>query len=111
MSAPPGRARSIEPGAVVIAHLVNPTEKLWGVLDRLDTAGAVLRGISLTSFEDWMREVASDDEPSLGLSTLFVPLARVERIYLDEGVGQVESYRERFEQRVGRSIEAYLDLG
>jgi hypothetical protein len=33
---------------------------------------------------------------------------RVERIYLDEQVGQVRSYRQRFEERIGRPIHAFV---
>jgi hypothetical protein len=42
---------------------------------------------------------------------MFVPLFRVERIFLDEPVGQVESYSQRFERRVGATVEEYLGLG
>ena len=42
---------------------------------------------------------------------MFVPLFRVERIFLDERVGEVESYRQRFEQRVGVAVERYLGIG
>ncbi len=101
----------LESGSIVILHLVNPTEKLWGVLHRLDSTGVVLRGINLSSFDDWMLQVAKEDTPSLGLATMFLPLFRIERIFLDEKVGVVESYRERFESRVGVSVESYLGLG
>ncbi|HTQ78529.1 MAG TPA: hypothetical protein VMM92_00920, partial [Thermoanaerobaculia bacterium] len=97
----------IRPGTMVIVHLINPTEKFWGVLYELGVAGVALRGINLASFDDWMSQAARRVEQSLGLSTLFVPLFRVERIYLDERVGAVESYRERFSKRVGVSIEEY----
>jgi len=86
----------IRPGTMVIVHLINPTEKFWGVLYELGVAGVALRGINLASFDDWMSQAARRVEQSLGLSTLFVPLFRVERIYLDE--------------RVGASIEEYLGL-
>ena len=68
----------IRPGTIVIVHLVNPTEKLWGILQ------------------------------TLGLSTICVPLFRVERIFIDESIGEVESYRERFAKRVGIPVEKYL---
>jgi hypothetical protein len=100
----------IRAGAVVIVHLINPTEKLWGLLGELGVAGVTLRGINLTSFDDWMRQAARPGEQSLGLSTMFVPLFRVERIFLDEPVGEVESYRQRFERRVGIPVERYLGL-
>ena len=99
-----------ETGAIVILHLVNPSEKFWGVLDRLDATGVVLRGINITSFDDWMLQVAKEESPSLDLATMFLPLFRVERIFLDEKVGAVESYSARFESRVGSSVETYLGL-
>jgi len=100
----------LKPNSVVIAHLVNPTEKFWGVLLDLDQAGMVLRGISVSSFDDWMFQVARENKQTLGLSTMFVPLFRIERVFMDELVGEVESYRQRFEQQVGHSVESFLGL-
>lgn len=100
----------IRPGAIIIVHLINPTEKFWGVLHDLGVAGVTLRGINLSSFDDWMSQAARRVDQTLGLSTMFVPLFRVERIFLDEPVGAVESYRERFGRRVGVSVETYIGL-
>jgi hypothetical protein len=100
----------LKPNSVVIAHLVNPTEKFWGVLLDLDQAGMMLRGISVSSFDDWMFQVARQNKQTLGLSTMFVPLFRIERVFMDEQVGEVESYRQRFEQQVGHSVESFLGL-
>lgn len=97
-------------GAIVIVHLVTPTEKLWGVLESLDTVGVVLRGINLSSFDDWMLQAGKREAPALGLSTTFVPMFRIERIFLDEQVGEVESYSQRFERSVGLSVEEFLGL-
>lgn len=101
----------IRPGALVIVHLINPTEKFWGILQELAITGVMLRGINVSSFDDWMAQAVRPEEQSLGLSTMFVPLFRVERIFLDEAVGEVESYRQRFQQRVGLPVERYLGLG
>jgi hypothetical protein len=98
------------PGSIVTAHLINPTEKFWGSLERLEPVGVVFRGISLDIFEEWVNEIVRGDGVSLGMTTLFVPLFRVERIFLDEQVGEVESYRQRFERRTGRSAAAALGL-
>jgi hypothetical protein len=100
----------IRPGALVIVHLINPTEKFWGILQDLGVAGVTLRGINVSSFDDWMAQAARRDQ-TLGLSTMFVPLFRVERVFLDEAVGEVESYRQRFARRVGIAVERYLGLG
>ncbi len=100
----------IQPGSLVIVHLINPTEKLWGVIQDLGLPGVMLRGINVSSFDDWMAQAARQGEQTLGLTTMFVPLFRVERIFLDEAVGEVESYRQRFSRRVGVSVEQYLGL-
>jgi len=95
-------------GSLVILHLANPTEKFWGVLEGLEGVGVTFRGLSLDAFEDWVTEVARREPSSLGLATMFVPLFRIERVFLDEQVGAVESYRQRFERRVGMPVEAFL---
>lgn len=100
----------IRPGSLVIVHLVNPTEKFWGILQELAVVGVMLRGINVSSFDDWMAQASRQGDQTLGLSTMFVPLFRVERIFLDEAVGEVESYRQRFLRRVGVSVERYLGL-
>lgn len=97
-------------GSLVVVHLANPTEKFWGVLEGLEGVGATFRGLSLDAFEDWLTEIARREPSSLGLATLFVPLFRIERIFLDEQVGAVESYRQRFERRVGLPVESFLGL-
>lgn len=101
---------TIRPGAITLAHLQNPTEKFWGVLLSLDSIGLQLRGLNISSFDDWMGQAAKGENPSLGPATMFIPLARVERLFLDEQIGDVESYSQRFEQRVGLTVEEYLGL-
>ena len=98
----------IERGSLVLVHLSGPPEQFWGVLDDLSPAGVTFRGLNVASFEDFLAQAARGEELSLGFSTLFVPMFRVERIYLDEPVGAVQSYRQRFEERVGRPVAAFL---
>jgi hypothetical protein len=96
--------------ALVIVNLVNPKEKFFGVLRALSPAGVTMRAINLDSFEDWIRQIARDDESSISLLTMFAPLSRVERIFLDEPSGLIKSYSQRFEEVVGREIAEYLGL-
>lgn len=100
----------IRPGAIVIVHLINPTEKFWGLLHEIGMAGVYLRGLNVGTFDDWMAQASRKGEQTLGLVTMFVPLFRVERIFLDESVGEVQSYRERFRRRVGIDVEHYLGV-
>jgi len=101
------RVREIEPGAPVILVLHSPREKCWGMLDLINAAGVFLRGLDLNAFDDWVRAVAHD-EPSLGLSDLFFPMWRVERLSGDESAGGVPSLAEQFEQRTGRSVQEFF---
>jgi hypothetical protein len=96
--------------SLVIVNLVNPKEKFFGVLSALSPAGITVRAINLESFEDWMRQLARGDDPNLDLITMFVPLFRVERIFLDEPSGMIKSYGQRFEEVVGMTIQQYLHL-
>ena len=99
-----------DPNALVILNLVNPKEKFFGVLRSLSTAGVTMRAMNLDSFEDWIRQVARGEETELDMITMFVPLFRVERVFLDEPAGTIPSYSQRFEQVTGRRIEDYLAL-
>jgi hypothetical protein len=99
-----------EPDALVIVNLVNPREKFFGVLRSLSAAGITMRAINLDSFDDWIRQLARD-EPEIEMVTMFVPLFRVERIFLDEPAGAVKSYSERFREVVGQPVGDYLALG
>jgi hypothetical protein len=99
-----------EKSSLVIVNLVNPKEKFFGVLISLSPAGATMRGINLDSFDDWIREIAKEEGADIDLITMFFPLFRVERIYLDEPSGQIKSFSQRFEDSVGTSIQKYLGL-
>src|SRR5207245_4516981 len=94
--------------SLIIVNLVNPKEKFFGVLAALSPAGITLRGINLDSFDDWLRQLARREEPNLDLITMFVPLFRVERIFLDEPSGSIKSYGQRFEEIVGMTVQDYL---
>lgn len=97
-----------EPGAPIIVNLVNPKEKFFGVLRSLSPAGITVRAINLDSFDDWIRQIARRDEEDIVMITMFVPLFRVERIFLDEPAGAIKSYSQRFEEVVGTTIARYL---
>jgi hypothetical protein len=98
------------PSSLIIVNLVNPKEKFFGVLMALSPAGITMRGINLDSFEDWIHQIARTEELDLDLITMFVPLFRVERIFLDEPSGAIKSYAQRFEEVAGIPIHAFLAL-
>lgn len=98
----------ISPGDVVVVHCQGPREKMWGLLLRLDAVGLVLRGLTLDSVEDWLRQEASHAEPMIGPATVFLPMHRVQRVDLDETSGPVPSYQDRYQRMCGITAKAAL---
>jgi hypothetical protein len=99
-----------ESTSLVIVNLVNPKEKFFGVLRALSPAGVTIRAINLDSFDDWVRQVAKGEGSEIEMITMFAPLFRVERIFLDEPAGAIKSFSQRFEEVVGSSVRQYLGL-
>ena len=99
-----------EDQSLVVITLVNPKEKFFGVLRSLSAAGLTMRAINLDSFDDWIRQIAKGEETDIDMFTMFVPLFRVERIFLDEPAGAIRSFAQRFEDVVGQGIREYLGL-
>lgn len=99
-----------EPNALVIVNLVNPKEKFFGLLRSLSSAGVTMRAINLDSFEDWVRQISKGEEQDIEMITMFAPLFRVERIFLDEPAGAVKSFSQRFEDQAGKTVLAHLGL-
>ncbi len=100
----------MEPHSIVVVSLHGPKEKVWGELLAIHPAGITVRGIDLNSFDDFIRQVMHPEGDRVGLPTLFFPMARVERIALDEPSGSIPSLAGMFERKVGRSLADYLAL-
>lgn len=100
----------IEDGELVIVHCLNPKEKLWGELERLDQIGVILRGLDLNSIEDWMRQLKNENDGYISPSTVFIPMHRIERVYLDESSLSAECFADRFAASVGEDIRDALRL-
>jgi hypothetical protein len=97
----------ITSGAAVIVVTHSPREKFWGVLDEITAAGVFLRGLDLNAFDDWVSAVAHA-EPFIGLTDMFFPMWRVERLTLDETAGGVPALAEQLEKRTGRKLHEFL---
>ena len=100
------RPLPFEAGTAVIVVLHSPKEKCWGLLDAINAAGVFLRGIDLAAFDDWAHAIIHD-EPFTGLTDVFFPMWRIERIMRDERAGGVPSLAEQFEARTGRSVRDF----
>jgi hypothetical protein len=91
----------------IVIYLHSPREKLWGLMLDINQAGVYLRGIDLNTFDDWTRMLARG-ERNIGLTHVFFPLWRVERIALDERVDDIPSLADRFQENVGLSVEEFF---
>jgi hypothetical protein len=100
----------MDPNNIVIVSLVSPKEKIWGQLLQLDTKGVTVRGIELNSFDDFVRQIVGREECTVGMTQVFYPMHRLERVELDESSGSIPSVAERFRSLVGLNIQEYLGI-
>jgi hypothetical protein len=95
--------------SIILLTLTNPREKHWGELLALNPGGVTVRSIELNSFEDFVTEIKNYHAGLLPIPTSFFPMHRVERIALDETIGDIPALAERFHTRVGIRIEDYME--
>ena len=100
----------MEINSIVIISLTGPKEKVWGQLVALTAAGVTVRGLELDSFDDFVRQIVDQEEATVGMTTVFYPMHRVERIAGDEPSGSIPSLADRFRLKVGLSIQEYLGI-
>jgi hypothetical protein len=100
MSPQPQSASPFRAGALVIATLSNPREKFWGAVLHLSSIGLSLRGVDLSSFDDFIIQIR-DGEP-FNSGVMFFPMHRVERLELDLPEGNILSLAQRFAQKTGQ---------
>ena len=95
---------------IVIVSLISPKEKIWGQVLQLEARGVTVRGIDIGSFDDFIRQIIQQEETAVGLNTIFFPMHRVERIIVDEPSGSIPSLAQRFQAKVGISIQEFLGI-
>jgi hypothetical protein len=96
-------------GSIVIINLQSPSERFFGRLLEITTAGVTARGIDLNAFEDWMNHITTHEESGVRPTTIFFPLHRVEKILLDEGIGAIPSLSDTFLTKVGSAVQEHLE--
>ena len=101
----------METCSIVVLTLHGPKEKIWGELAALTPAGITVRGIELDSFDEVLRQIAAGEAGVGVISTVFYPIHRVERMSMDETVGEIPSLAERFEKKVGLTVGEFLSAG
>jgi len=98
---------TIFPGSPILLSLHSPKEKMWGLLQEISGSGVFMIGIDINTFDDWIRMIVRG-ERNIGLTTVFIPMWRVERVSLDQSVDDIPSMADTFYDRVGMTIEEYL---
>ena len=101
----------MEVDSIVIVSLTTPKEKVWGLLLALNSAGITVRGIQLDSFDDFIRQILDREEASVGPTTVFYPMHRVERIAAQKGMskGTAEEYVSTLDSRSRDYLRFYFD--
>lgn len=79
----------------------------------LNPGGITLRGVELNSMDDFIAQILEHRAGAvrgrpLPFPTSFFPMHRVERVSLDERIGEIAALSERFRARVGVSAEEYF---
>jgi hypothetical protein len=98
----------VDPHSIVVVSLHSPKEKAWGELLTINPSGITMRGIDLNSFDHFVRQINEPEGERIGLSTVFFPMTRVERVSLDEPSGSIPSMNELFTRKIGRTLADYL---
>ncbi|HET6331453.1 MAG TPA: hypothetical protein VFF76_11760 [Holophagaceae bacterium] len=88
-------------GQLVVLVAVNPRERVWGRLVGLESAGVVIRGMELGSWEENLGLIRQGQTQHVSIGTRFVPMHRVESLYLDEAVAGAPSMAELFRANTG----------
>jgi hypothetical protein len=96
-------------GSLVLLTLHSPRQKCVGLLLRLAPAGVELRAVNLDSLEDLARQLRGGEPGSA--TTVFFPMHRVERMELDEAIGELPSLAESFAAQAGCELQEFLSGG
>lgn len=95
-------------GDLVVVVAQSPRERIWGRLLGLDASGIALRGVDLTPWEEVLTLVRTDQADQVALGTRFLPMHRVEAMYLDEASSGAPSLWETFRDNTGQDPHAFL---
>ncbi len=95
-------------GQLVVVVLTAPRQKIWGRILGLETAGIAVRGIDIAPWEDVLTLVKSSHANQVALDTRFVPMYRIEQMYLDEASSGVPSLGDVFKERTGLDPMEFL---
>jgi hypothetical protein len=91
---------------VLVAH--SPRERIWGRLLGLEAAGVAIRGLDLTPWDEVLSLVRQGESAQVSIGTRFVPMHRVESLYLDEASSGAPSMAQLFFEGTGQDAGDFL---
>lgn len=94
---------------LVVLITNHPRERWFGRLLGLEAAGIALRGFDLSPWEDVLALIRSGEGDQVSVATRFVPMHRIESLYLDEPTSGVPSLAQVFLQRTGLTVASFLE--
>lgn len=95
-------------GQLVVLVLHSPRERVWGRLLGLEASGVAVRGLELTPWNDVLALVRHGQADQVSVGTRFVPMHRVESLYVDEPNSGAPSMAQLFQEGTGQSPDALL---
>lgn len=96
------------PGDLVVVLLQSPRERIWGRILGLDASGIAVRGVDLMPWEEVLTLVRTGQIDQVALGTRFIPMHRVETLYLDEPSSGAPSLADTFRDRTDLDPHAFL---
>ncbi len=99
----------MKPGTYINVHLIEPVERLWGRLIKLDQAGVVIRGVDVKQVETFKFQFNREDKLVFP-QTIFFPMRRVQKVDLDEALDTLPSVIETIEEITGLSRNDIIKL-
>ncbi|HEY3400257.1 MAG TPA: hypothetical protein VGK03_06445 [Geothrix sp.] len=95
-------------GDLVVVVLHSPRERLWGRILGLEASGIAVRGVDLAPWTEVLTLVRTGQTDQISLSTRFLPMHRVETVYLDEPSSGAPSLAETFIDHTGQDPHTFL---
>ncbi len=83
-------------GQLVVLVTIGPRERLWGRLVGLDMAGVAVRAMDMAAWDESLSLIRNGNSEHVSVSTRFVPMHRVECLYLDEASSGAPSLEQLF---------------
>jgi len=91
----------------VVANLINPRDQIWGQVLFFSEAGVTIRGISLDQVEEYGYQFRKEERDIFPF-TVFFPMRRVEKLYLDEAMGTLPAIKDRIAETARLPLDQLL---